>query len=82
MRRLQSFYPNIVQLRVERDYQLSELESEDYYEDFSQQGFIDLFRNFYQLQQGIDLSEKDAEKLEMLWNELRLKEEKIDREVD
>lgn len=82
MRRLQSFYPNIVQLRIERDYQLSELESEDYYENFSQQSFIDLFRSFYQLQQGIDLSEKDAAKLEMLWNELRLKQETSDREVD
>lgn len=82
MRRLQSFYPNIVQLRVERDYHLSEEDSDNYYENFSEQNFIDLFKSFYQLQQGMNLSEKDASKLEDLWNELQTKQETLDREVD
>ncbi len=80
MRRLQVYYPNIVHLEFIKDRVDETLLGVESPEEFAQKGTIELFTQFYESQTSRKLSAEDEARLEDIWNELLLKQEREVRE--
>lgn len=79
MRRLQAYYPNIVQLEFLRNQEFTQEARDKIKQNIKDKNFIELFADFYQKQSAKPLSKKDQERLQSLWNELNLKLEEEQR---
>lgn len=75
LRRLQAWYPNVLQLQLERDRQTLADQTMSGQSPLEGKGAIELFTDFYKEQTGLEISVEDKALLDDLWHKMTLETE-------
>ena len=79
MRRLQVYYPNIVQLLYESDEQEMKKDELLYAKKVQEKNFLELFADFYKEQNDRELSDDDKSRINRIWNKIQEERERTER---